>query len=138
MEKDVHSYTADQFYIHIGKLFYAVAAADKVVRKEEIKTMKEIVKREWIKIDDFKDEFGADAAFQIEIIFDWLNENQPEAGLAFSEFEEYLEEHKKQFTPRVKQLLWDTSNAIAASFAGKNKSEVGILSKLKIVLKNES
>lgn len=138
MEKDVHSYTADQFYIHIGKLFYAVAAADKVVRKEEIKTMKEIVEREWIKLDNFKDEFGADAAYQIEIIFDWLNENQPEPGQAFSEFEEYLMEHQKKFTPRVKQLLWDTSNAIASSFAGKNKSEVGMLSKLKSVLKQES
>lgn len=137
MEKDVHSYTADQFYIHIGKLFYAVAAADKVVRKEEIKAMKEIVEREWIKIDDFKDEFGADAAYQIEIIFDWLNENQPEAGQAFSEFQEYLREHKKPFTPQVKQLLWDTSNAIASSFAGKNKSEVNMLSRLQTVLNQE-
>jgi|GEM_PF-5900842 uncharacterized tellurite resistance protein B-like protein len=34
----------EEFYSSIGKLFYAVAASDKVVRAEEIRTLKELVK----------------------------------------------------------------------------------------------
>lgn len=135
MEKDLHSYTADDFYVHLGKLFYAVAAADKVVREQEVETLKRTVEKQWLKMDDFKDEFGTDAAYQIEIIFDWLEENDPQPGTAFSEFEDYYKEHPSLFTPKVKQLVWKTADSIAASFAGKNKSEVILLSKLKSLLK---
>lgn len=136
MGRDLHSYTADSFYIHLGKLFYAVAAVDKVVKEEEVDTLKEIVENQWLKFDKFEDEFGTDAAYQIEIIFDWLDENDPEPGEAYLEFEDYYKEHQRLFTPKVKQMIWKTADAIAASYAGKNKSELILLSKLKSLLKN--
>lgn len=136
MKKETHSFTADNFYVHLGKLFYAVAAADKVVREAEVKTLKEIVENQWLHLDKFRDEFGTDAAYQIEIIFDWLDDNDPEPGQAYSEFEDYYKEHPRLFTTEVKQLVWKTADAIAASFSGKNKSEVILLSKLKSLLKN--
>ena len=125
---------AQKFYQNLGKLFYAIAASDKVVKKEEIDTLKNIVEREWISIDDYQDEFGTDTAYQIEIIFDWFQENQPEAFLAFEEFSDFKKEHEKLFTSEINKLILKTAEAIAASFAGKNKSELIMLSKLKSII----
>lgn len=129
---------AQKFYQHLGKLFYAIAASDKVIKKEEIDTLKNIVGKQWVPIDDYQDEFGTDMAYQIEIIFDWLEENQPDALLAFEEFSDFKKEHEKLFTPGINNLILNTAEAIAASFAGKNKSELIMLSKLKIILQSLS
>ena len=125
---------ARKFYQNLGKLFYAIAAADKVVKKEEIETLKNIVEREWVSIDDFQDEFGTDTAYQIEIIFDWLEKNQPDAYLSFEEFGDFKKEHEKLFTSEINNLILKTVGSIAASFAGKNKSELIMLSKLKFII----
>lgn len=125
---------AQKFYQNLGKLFYAIAASDKLVKKEEIDTLKGIVEQEWVKIDDYQDEFGTDSAYQIEIIFGWLEENQPDAFLSFEEFSDFKKEHEKFFTDKINKLIWKTADAIAASFAGKNKSELIMLSKLKLIL----
>ncbi|WP_037322413.1 hypothetical protein [Salegentibacter sp. Hel_I_6] len=125
----------EEFYQHIGMVFYAIAASDKVVRAEEIKTLKDLVKEKWVPIDNTADEYGTDEAFKIEMIFDWLEENSPEADWAFNEFKDYKKHHPQLFTLEINQLIWQTADAIAASFAGKNKSELIMLSKLKTVLK---
>jgi len=125
---------AQKFYQNLGKLFYAVAASDKVVKKEEIDALKNIVEQEWVSIDNYQDEFGTDTAYQIEIIFNWLEENQPDAFLAFEEFSDFKKEHKKLFNSNINKLILKTADAIAASFAGKNKSELIMLSKLKSII----
>ncbi|PRX44073.1 hypothetical protein [Salegentibacter salegens] len=122
------------FYQNIGMLFYAIAASDKVVQAEEIKTLNDLVQKKWVPIDDATDEFGTDEAYKIEMIFDWLEENSPEAEWAFNEFRQYKKDNERLFTSQIKQLIWETADAIAASFAGKNKSELIMLSKLKILL----
>ncbi len=133
MELSNKQVLTEEFYQSIGMLFYAIAASDKVVRTEEIKTLKELVQKKWVPIDNVTDEFGTDEAYKIEMIFDWLEENAPEADLAFNEFKEYKKDNEKLFTLKINQLIWETADAIAASFSGKNKSEVIMLSKLKIL-----
>ena len=54
----------EEFYSSIGKLFYAVAASDKVVRAEEIRTLKELVKEKWVPVDNATDEYGTDEAYK--------------------------------------------------------------------------
>ena len=58
----------EEFYSSIGKLFYAIAASDKVVRTEEIRTLKELVKEKWVPVDNTTDEYGTDEAYKIENI----------------------------------------------------------------------
>ena len=53
----------------------------------------------------------------------------------FKEFLEYKNEHTYFFTDTIKQLILKTANAIAAAFAGKNKSELIMLAKLDMELK---
>ncbi|HSP40284.1 MAG TPA: hypothetical protein VLN46_02550 [Gillisia sp.] len=124
----------EKLYENLGKLFYAIAAADKVIHEEEIETLEKIVREDWVKVDDLKDEFGTDEAFYIEIMFDWMQENSPPAFQAFYEFKDFKEENEKMFTPKIKELTWKTAESIAASFESKDPAEETLLSKLKEIL----
>ena len=106
------------------------------MRAEEIKTLNELVQKKRVPIDNLSYEYGTDEAYKIEMIFDWLEENAPEADWAFNEFKEYKKDNEKLFTLEINKLSWETADAIAASFSGQNKSEVIMLSKLKILLSN--
>ena len=66
----------NEFYENLGKLFYSVAMADKKVSLIEIQRLKEDVKKYWLPLDDVEDDFGTDAAYQIEIVFDWLQQEE--------------------------------------------------------------
>ena len=122
------------FYQKMGELFYAIAAADKQVRKPEYDVLKKIVSDHWKNLDDYKDSFQTDAAHQIEVVFDWFDYEQLDAKDCFESFADYKKEYPNLFTKERNELIWKTANAIATSFAGKNKSEVIMLSKLKNIL----
>ena len=124
----------NELYQNLGKLFYAIAMADKKVVQEEVKKLKEDVRKYWLSVDDIEDEFGTDAAFQIEIVFDWLQNEELESQLYFEEFMDFYKAHPSKFNDRIKELIWLTADDIASSFAGKNKSELILLGKLKMVL----
>jgi len=125
-----------KFYQNLGKLFYAIAAVDKNVREEEYDKLKEIVKTEWLAVDKIEDDFHTDAAYQIEIVFDWLyKEEKLDAKMWFDDFIAYKVEQPHLFPKVIKQLILKTANAVAASFLGKNKSELIMLAKLEMSLK---
>lgn len=124
------------FYQKMGELFYAIAAADNIVRKAEFNALKTIVAEQWKDLDKYEDSFHTDAAYQIEVVFEWFDYEQLDAKDCFDSFAEYKKENPKLFTPERNALIWKTAEAIASSFAGKNKSEVIMLAKLKLLLKN--
>lgn len=119
-----------KFYQNLGKLFYAIAAADRVIRDQEVNRLKEIVRAEWLTLDDTSDDFGTDEAYQIEIVFDWLLEHHPDAETCIQSFSLFKEKHSSLFTPRVMEMIWKTVNSVASAFAGKNKSELIMLNKI--------
>jgi hypothetical protein len=123
------------FYQTLGKLFYAIAAADKNVHNLEFNKLKELVKKQWLDVDDTEDSYNTDAAYQIEIVFDWLNKNEFKAENCFDEFVSYKKTHSSLFTMEINKLIMKTASDIAASFSGLNKSELIILAKLDIELK---
>jgi len=125
------------FYQNLGKLFFSVASVDKTVRKEEITQLKEIVKKEWLPLENSFSEYGDDSAYQIEIIFDWLVENDWNIGKTIPDFEGFKKEHPSLFTPQVNDLILKTAKAITNSFSGKNKSESALIEKLRDVLYQE-
>lgn len=123
-----------KFYQNLGRLFYAIAAADGIVRKEEVDSLKRIVREEWLDLDDYTDEFGTDSAFQIEIIFEWLDANKPDPQEAFQNFMEFQTENKELFNKQINDKILAASRKIAAAFRGKNKSELVMLARLQSVL----
>ncbi len=121
----------NEFYQNLGMLFYAVAIADKNVRPVETKRLRKYVRQHWLNVDDFEDEFHTDAAYQIEIVFDWLEGEEKDGEEYFNEFKEFYKEHPEKFTPKLKDLIVETAENIAKSFAGKNRSEMLIIFRLK-------
>lgn len=122
------------FYQQLGKLFYSVASVDKTVRQEEIAQLNEIVKKEWLPLENNLSEFGDDAAYQIEIVFDWLVENDWKTGKIIPNFENFKKEHPSLFTPQVNDLILKTARAITHSFSEENKSESLLIEKLRNIL----
>ncbi|TBN04480.1 hypothetical protein EYD45_06865 [Hyunsoonleella flava] len=125
-----------KFYQSLGKLFYAIAAADKKVHSIEFDKLKEMVKKQWLSVDSIEDEFETDAAFQIEIVFDWLNkEENLNAEACYNAFVNYKNEQPHLFTSDIKHLILKTGSNIAYAFSGVNKSELIMLAKLDLELK---
>jgi hypothetical protein len=125
----------NKFYQHLGQLFYAIAMADRKVRPGEVAKLREDVQKYWLDLDDIKDEFGTDAAYQIEIVFDWLQNEDKSSDTHFKAFTSFYREHPEKFSDHVKKLILRTCNDIAASFAGKNKSELIVLGKLESIFR---
>lgn len=126
--------TMTHLYEHLGKVFYCIAAIDKKVREEEIAKLKEIVRREWLPLEDTINEFGDDTAYGIEIVFDWLVANAWNTEQVLPDFKIFRKEHEHLFTPEVITLILKTTNAIANSFSEKNKSEHIFISQLSSIL----
>lgn len=124
------------FYQKMGELFYAIAAADNVVREAEYKALKTIVSEKWKNLDGYEDPFHTDAAYQMEIVFDWFDYEELDANDCFDSFADYKNENQALFTEERKKLIWETANAIATAFSGKNKNERLMLEKLKMNLKS--
>ena len=127
--------TIISFYENLGKLFFAIAAADNIVEEVEFNVLKKIVKDKWTKIDPVDDDFHSDAAYQIETVFDWLNnESFLNSETCYNEFIDFKKDHPSLFTEEIKSLIIKTATKIAASVADLNKSELKLVAKLSLEL----
>ncbi|APZ45836.1 hypothetical protein BW723_05780 [Polaribacter reichenbachii] len=127
--------TIISFYENLGKLFYAIAAADNVVEEIEFKTLKKIVKNKWTKIDSVNDDYHSDAAYRIETVFDWLNnEGFSDSETCYEEFMDFKKEHPSLFTDGIKSLILKTAIKIANSVTYFDESEILMVEKLELEL----
>lgn len=130
---DAKNKIGKEFYENLGKLLYAVATADHSVHVKEIDRLKEVVREHWLPLEDSTDEFGADAAFQIETVFDRLLEHEKNSDECYEAFEAFYHDNKAIFNAEVKNLTMTTARSIAASFHGSNKAELIILGRLQLL-----
>jgi len=125
-----------KFYQNLGKLYYAIAASDKVVREEELDKLNETVKKVWLTSNSVQNDVKAEAEHSIINTFKWLNkDNEYDAETCFNSFIKYKKENEQLFTEELKLLILKTANVIASSFSGINKSELIMLAKLNLELK---
>ena len=124
-----------KFYQNLGKLFYAIAASDKVVREEELNKLKETVKKVWLTSNIIQNDVKTEAEHSIINTFKWLNrDNEYDAETCFNSFISYKKDNEQLFTKELNALILKTANVIASSFSGKNKSELIMLAKLNLEL----
>jgi hypothetical protein len=128
--------TMTSFYQLLGRVFFAAAKADSVIRPEEVEALKKIVKELWLDVDDAVDNYDSDAAFQIEIVFDYLVNNEVVVDNVINELKTYKSIHSVIFTERIIGLILETTSRIISSFAKRNKSELVFFSQLQFALKN--
>lgn len=124
----------ETFYQKLGYLFYSIAAADNVIQPEEVQQLHREVKEHWLTLEDTNDNFGTDDAFQIEIVFDWINDRQMDGEQAFLIFESFYKENPDMFDQKVISLIHSTANHISSSYHGINKKESVYLLRLHALL----
>jgi hypothetical protein len=122
-------------YENLGHLFYAIAAADQHVHREEIEKLKILVGKEWLPLENSIDSFGTDAAHYISIAFEYcLSESIPSED-AYGVFSAYYDEFESAITKELKRKIKITATAIADAFAGKNKKEQQVIDRLNKLMK---
>ncbi|HWV70906.1 MAG TPA: hypothetical protein VN040_04300 [Pseudosphingobacterium sp.] len=123
-----------KFYESLAFLFYSLAYCDGNIRKEEVAAVKELVQQAWLDFEPSLDEYGYDAAYQLEAVFDWLLERQPTAAVAFRRFNSFVKEHPSFIDQKIAENIFRSASQLVASYAGKNKSELGFLYLLQDIL----
>jgi hypothetical protein len=127
-----------KFYEKLAHLFYAVAAADDIIRQEEKEVLHQMVLEDWLDLENSKDAFGTDSAFSIEVVFDQLEELDLKSDRAFEMFEKYYHNHPEMFDEDVVKRIFHTTHRIASAFHQKNKSEHNLLTRIHILLGHAS
>ncbi|MGC1241500.1 MAG: hypothetical protein WA874_07920 [Chryseosolibacter sp.] len=123
-----------RIYEKLGFLFYAIAAIDHDCEPGEADGLREMVRKFWLPIEDSTDEFGTDAAYYIDISFEYLLNEGFDAEEAFQEFENYYAEHSSVFSKTIKEKIKMTARAITHAFKGKNRKEATALKRLSRLL----
>lgn len=129
-----------EFYQNLGKLFYAIAAADNHVKDEEFNALKHIINNEWKSLSENPDnDFINNGTVTIIDTFKWLrNDNEYNAEICYNSFINYKRSHEDLFNKEIKSLIIKTASKITASYSSQNKSELMMLAKLSIEFKKSS
>mgnify|MGYP003382458646 FL=1 len=118
---------AQLFYKELGRLLYAIAAADGRVADKEVKELKRIVAEQLVPQEVSTDHFGTDQAYITEFEFDVLADRSASVEGAFDSFILYMSRHKKDLTDERKYLIYRCADAVAHAFHGVGKAELPLL-----------
>lgn len=129
--------TWNKFYQKLGYLFYSIAASDKHIAREEEEMLHAMIKEDWVPLHHGKDEFGTEAAFKMEIVFDYLHEKGMSSESAYHVFESYFKENLELFGDDVVSKIYHTADKIADAFHEKNGSELTAISRMKFLIGRE-
>lgn len=122
------------FYEKLAYLFYAIANADGRVKKQELQMLHQEINTIWKEKDDPVDEFNTDLVFEVEAIFEWLEDNRYDSNDAYNDFKDYALSHKTLFAKDTQQKILHTAMAIAHVFKSINHDEENLLHQLEKLL----
>jgi hypothetical protein len=124
-----------KLYENLGYLFYAVAAADQHVQRDEIEKLKTLVGKEWLPLENSIDPYGTDAAHYISIAFEYLLTESMPSEEAYKVFADYYTQTNAALPKDLKRKIKTTATAIASSFGGRTKSEQRYIDELSRLMK---
>ncbi len=126
------------FYQHLGKLFYAIALADKKIKKEEFEVMKKEISLLSMSENYSVTDAEIDIEHYITTTFKILYFDEATVEACFDDFIAYKRANESLFTTSIKKAILKIAGKIAASFSDVNKSELILLAKLSIEFKQIS
>jgi hypothetical protein len=127
----------EAFYQKLGYLFYSIAYSDQTISTDELNALQQIIREDWVSLDEERDAYGSDTAYQIHILFDFLKEKEYSSDSAYNVFSRYFKEHIHLFSDDVIERIFHSANRIADSLNGRNKSELRALARLHLLLGKE-
>lgn len=107
----------------LGKIFYAAAFADKVIRPEEIKMLQSLIDEDW------KDERI------LQSFFECINLNYDRRNV-IDDVVFHRIQYPELFDQETNKLIVDTAYRIVNATSGTNKSEIVYISQLTNALKH--
>src|ERR1041385_629626 len=120
-----------RFYSEVGKLLYAIAAADGVVHKKEYDKLRDIVEKKLVPEEHSTDQFGTDSAYYAEIEFDILMDQSADSNSCFNSFCNYIEAHRTAFDKHLKIMVANLAKELGHLYHGTNTKEAEMIKKLK-------
>ncbi len=120
----------------IGYIVYAVASADKHVAEEEKKIAHDLINEHWTLLADNEDPFGVRALDFVDKIIVSFDEDHLDSEKAFESFQAIYTERNQDFTKEIKQFILDLCIKVGSAFNQMNKSELVLLSRIEILLKD--
>lgn len=124
------------FYKNIGKLMYAIVKYDGRVSREEIDSVKKIVRQQLVPLDEGVDAFGTDNAFITEFEFETLLEKNKDASKTLDEFFDFFKEHHFKDPNEWKSLCLKITDAIAKDTQHTNKRKKEIIELINVKINN--
>ena len=115
-------------------LFYAIAAADKKVHEKEVVAFEKIIRSSWSDALIDANSGYTDQHYQVEKEFHRLVDKKSDPQRCFDDFMNFMISNQELFPDNIKKLIWKTANTIAIALSGMNKSELILLTKLKMIL----
>lgn len=121
---------ATLFYKELGRLLFAIAAADGKVTPKEVEALKWVVKDLLVPVEPGSDHHGTDQAFITEFEFDTLLDRDISADDAFSSFVEYMGSHRHHLSTEKRELIYTCADSVANAMYGVNAKELPFLIEL--------
>jgi uncharacterized tellurite resistance protein B-like protein len=121
---------AQLFYKELGRLLYAIAAADGKVSDKEVRTLKRIVSEQLVPQEVATDHFGTDQAYVTEFEFEVLADREASVQGAFDSFIAYMARHKQDLNAGRRELIYRCADAVARAFHGVGRAELPLLREL--------
>ncbi|MCS6824402.1 MAG: TerB family tellurite resistance protein, partial [Cytophagaceae bacterium] len=118
------------FYVHLGRLLYAIAKSDGKVQKEEIQAIRKFISEKLAPAETQRDAFGTNTAFFAEFEFDRMDESSAHPEQAYKSFKSYLEENLPHISKDARQVAYSAALEVARAYKGINQSEKKILEQL--------
>lgn len=121
---------ATLFYKELGRLLYAIAAADGKVTRKEVDTLKWVVKDLLVPVEAGTDHHGTDQAFITEFEFETLMDRGMTSEEAYTSFAAYMDGHRHHLPEEKRELIFNCAGSVARAMHGVNAKERSLLNDL--------
>ncbi|MBP7810007.1 MAG: hypothetical protein KA163_11990 [Bacteroidia bacterium] len=113
-----------QYYKELGKLVYAVAAADGVIQAEEREQLHQFVLKEMASHESSVDSSGMNQAFYIDFEFDATEEKHPSGEEVIKSYTRFVHSnHESNDGPLIVNSL-KLLEAVALAYTKKNEKNI--------------
>lgn len=119
------------FYKELGKLLYAIAAADNNITDAERKSLGKEITERLLHKERSTDAFGTNTAWHTQFSFETTDEKGSSADEAFDEFLSYIKSYKNELSEDEVDICLKLADHIADSYHHINKKENKLLAQLR-------
>lgn len=121
----------EKFYSALGKLLYAVAAADGTVTADEEELVRGLVRKELAPAEKHTDEFGSNAAYYAELEFDYLESEGAGAEEAFEAFLDFIDKYYALFDAVMVTRCVRVADKLDAAYSRGSDEEKKLLGRIR-------